>query len=424
MNWKGRKMFSSAVDMQSGGSVPYPSYQQGDLVMPAPLFEEGDQDINMALNTMASTTSPSVSDVKETVSIGPSMEDQMTMDQGPGLDSVKEKYQNIARQFAKNLSEQGGTMDLFMKQANKIEIAYSNEVEKMGEEVVVGDELLTPDFMQEIQMIFSDDIPQMQPGGVVPSSITKEQAQAQIDNLGYGNRFTAEQWMGLSEEDREKWTRLGPAINTQSGQKDTQMVMDRIDQILQARQKLAPQMAYAKPTKQGGILGFATQFNETKALEAAAKDKSYADALNAIRYGAGATAGAGGKIPAAVVEDLYGIDTMDKTWEEFMTIRSKGDDDFNMFDEIDNYLNLYGKLPKQIEKTIGADVMKNIKSGGTIRPTDFYTYYNLVKPGIIKEWNALPDGEEMGRFVKRQDNTPIPPELIFQTAVERWQALP
>ncbi len=401
MNWKGRKMFSSAVNMVGGGSVPYPGYLTGDLVTPT-LFEEGDQDINMALNTMASTTSPSVSDVKETVSIGPSMEDQMTTDQGPSLDSVKEKYQNIARQFAKNLSEQGGTMDLFMKQANKIEIAYSNEVEKMGEEVVVGDELLTPDFMQEIQMIFSDDIPQMQPGGVVPGSITKEQAQAQIDNLGYGNRFTAEQWMGLSEEDREKWTRLAPAINTQSGQKDTQMGMDRIDQILQERQKLAPQMAYAKPTKQGGILGFATQFNETKALEAAAKDKAYADALNAIRYGAGATAGAGGKIPAAVVEDLYGIDTLDKTWEEFMTIRSKGEDDFNMFDEIDNYLTLYGKLPKQIEKTIGADVVKNIKSGGTIRPTDFYTYYNLVKPGIIKEWNALPDGEEMGRFVKRR----------------------
>ena len=81
MNWKGRKMFSSAVNMVGGGSVPYPGYQQGDLVMPAPLFEEGDQDINMALNTMASTTSPSVSDVKETVSIGPSMEAQMTTDQ-------------------------------------------------------------------------------------------------------------------------------------------------------------------------------------------------------------------------------------------------------------------------------------------------------------------------------------------------------
>ena len=419
MNWKGRKMFSSAVNMVGGGSVPYPGYQQGDLVMPAPLFEEGDQDINMALNTMASTTSPSVSDVKETVSIGPSMEDQMTTDQGPSLDSVKEKYQNIARQFAKNLSEQGGTMDLFMKQANKIEIAYSNEVEKMGEEVVVGDELLTPDFMQEIQMIFSDDIPQMQPGGVVPGSITKEQAQAQIDNLGYGNRFTAEQWMGLSEEDREKWTRLGPVLNTQSGQKDTQMVMDRIDQILQERQKLAPQMAYAKPTKQGGILGFATQFNETKALEAAAKDKAYADALNAIRYGAGATAGASGKIPAAVAEDLYGIDTLDKTWEEFMTLRAKGEDDFNMFDEIDGFLSLYGKLPKEIEKTVGADVVKNINN----RPTDFYTFYNNMKQLIIKEWNDLETGKSMGRFVKKQSTSTIPPELIFQTIVERWQSL-
>ena len=419
MNWKGRKMFSSAVNMVGGGSVPYPGYLTGDLVTPT-LFEEGDQDINMALNTMASTTSPSVNDVKETVSIGPSMEDQMTTDQGPSLDSVKEKYQNIARQFAKNLSEQGGTMDLFMKQANKIEIAYSNEVEKMGEEVVVGDELLTPDFMQEIQMIFSDDIPQMQPGGVVPGSITKEQAQAQIDNLGYGNRFTAEQWMGLSEEDREKWTRLAPAINTQSGQKDTQMVMDRIDQILQERQKLAPQMAYAKPTKQGGILGFATQFNETKALEAAAKDKAYADALNAIRYGAGTTAGASGKIPAAVAQDLYGIDTLDKTWEEFMTLRSKGEDNFNMFDEIDGFLSLYGKLPKQIEKTVGADVVKNINN----RPTDFYTFYNNMKQLIINEWNALPRGQSMGRFTKKQSTSSIPPELIFQTIVERWQSLP
>ena len=54
MDWKKRNMFSSAVDMQRGGAVPWPGYLYGGLtgdpIMPTQLFEEGDQDINMALN--------------------------------------------------------------------------------------------------------------------------------------------------------------------------------------------------------------------------------------------------------------------------------------------------------------------------------------------------------------------------------------
>ena len=68
MAWQKRNLFSSAVNMSSGGSVPWPSYLTGGLtgdpttsgpVMPTQLFEEGDQDINMALNNMSSTTNPS-----------------------------------------------------------------------------------------------------------------------------------------------------------------------------------------------------------------------------------------------------------------------------------------------------------------------------------------------------------------------------
>ena len=136
MAWQKRNMFSSAVDMQRGGSVPWPSYegggiigatpkerkrmftiwdkmtqgqkekvmdgkryQMGGAVMPTQLFEEGDQDINMALNNMASMTNPSLEQIGETeaVSIGPSMEGEMAMDQGPAsfetdLMDLKDEY--------------------------------------------------------------------------------------------------------------------------------------------------------------------------------------------------------------------------------------------------------------------------------------------------------------------------------------------
>jgi hypothetical protein len=155
MNWKGRKMFSSAVNMVGGGSVPYPSYQQGDLVMPAPLFEEGDQDINMALNTMASTTSPSVSDVKETVSMdmgAMGAMGEMPKDQGPS--SFENALKNLKQDFYDEISGfvmKTKDMEKIQSYLKNMSVAYSNSLQKLKKEFGIteafpNEQLLTPSF--------------------------------------------------------------------------------------------------------------------------------------------------------------------------------------------------------------------------------------------------------------------------------------
>jgi hypothetical protein len=458
MAWQKRNMFSSAVDMQRGGSVPWPSYegggiigatpkerkrmftiwdkmtqgqkekvmdgkryQMGGAVMPTQLFEEGDQDINMALNNMASMTNPSLEQIGETeaVSIGPSMEGEMAMDQGPSVEGVKDKYQSIAKQYAMNLAEEGGDMNLFMKQAKQIEVAYANELEKMGEEATPENQLMTPEFVEEIQMIFTGDVLEMQTGGPV-TAMTEDEARQQIEALGYGNRFTPAMWMSLSEEDREKWKRLAPAINTISGVDENKAVMSRLDDLLRQREKLAPQMAYAKPTKQGGILGFATQYNETKALEAAAKDKALEDAMNAIRYGARGTTGKSGTIPAAVISDLYGIDDDMKQFNSYMDRASKGSQgNFNVYEEIPGYINMIGRLPKRMEEGMGIGGTKTINN----MPMDFYAFYQREAPALRQEWAELEQGETLMGVQKTFDGQPLSEAALWQDLVNTWKEL-
>ena len=250
MAWQKRNLFSSAVDMQRGGAVPWPGYLTGGLtgdpttggsVMPTQLFEEGDQDINMALNNLASTTNPSLDQIKDTqpVSIGPSMEGEMAMDQGPSAEGIKDKYQNIAKQYAMNLVKEGGDMNLFMKQAKQIEIAYANELEKMGEEITPGNQLMTPEFVEEIQMIFTGDVPEMVTGGPV-TGMTEAQAMEELKILRLDNRFTPQMWINASEEQKTKMRRLAPLISTVTNtEDDNKAVMDRLDELLQQRTDLA-----------------------------------------------------------------------------------------------------------------------------------------------------------------------------------------
>jgi len=433
MDWKKRNMFSSAVDMQRGGAVPWPGYLYGGLtgdpIMPTQLFEEGDQDINMALNNMASMTNPSLEQIGETeaVSIGPSMEGEMAMDQGPSAEGIKDKYQNIAKQYAMNLVKEGGDMNLFMKQAKQIEIAYANELEKMGEEITPGNQLMTPEFIEEIQVIFTGDVPEMVTGGL--TGVTKElspeekTAMEELKILRLDNRFTPQMWINASEEQKTKMRRLAPLISTVTNtEDDNKAVMDRLDALLKQRKDLAPQMAYAKPTKQGGILGFATQYNETKALEAAAKDKALEDAMNAIRYGARAGSSKSSQnIPAAVIEDYYGVDTLDKTYKEHMSLQSKGvEGQFDVFSEIPGFIALYGRLPKLIEESYGLGDKKIVQGV----PETFYNFYNVHKNITINAWNQLEARGTMGAFKKASDRTPVPQKLIWTRAVEAWNSLP
>lgn len=141
--------------------------------MPAPLFEEGDQDINMALNTMASTTSPSVSDVKETVSMDMGAMGEMPKDQGPmdfntDLMELKREYRNEIFSFI----EKPGAIEKLQPYLKSMQLSYQNDLtEVMKKHGVVEpspeQELFTPEFVEEIKMAFdSGGIQEMKKRGV------------------------------------------------------------------------------------------------------------------------------------------------------------------------------------------------------------------------------------------------------------------
>ena len=130
MDWQKRNLFSSAVNMSSGGSVPWPSYQVGGPVMPTQLFEEGDQDINMALNNMSSTTNPSLDQIKDTEM--PVVEGEMAMDQGPdnfesALSMLKQEFYDEIGSFISKTKDMA-QIEKYLKGLNS---AYTNELTRL-----------------------------------------------------------------------------------------------------------------------------------------------------------------------------------------------------------------------------------------------------------------------------------------------------
>ena len=275
MNWKGRKMFSSAVNMVNGGSVPYPGYQQGDLVMPSPLFEEGDQDINTALNTMASTTSPSLEQVKKTQM--PMVEggtETMTMDQGPmnfeqDLMDLKQDYKNEIFSFI----EKPGAVEKLQPFLKTMQLSYQNDLTDMMKRHGVKEyspeqELFTPEFMEEVKMAFVvPEMQEMQEGGVaLPTT------QEQLDSIfsAFPGTYTLEEFNMFPKQTQqmlitraliEKGTKAKtPSVTTQPFYSPSE-VKTRLNEIIESRIELAKQSAVMPQTKQGGILGFASQVN-------------------------------------------------------------------------------------------------------------------------------------------------------------------
>ncbi len=299
-------MFSSAVNMVGGGSVPYPSYQQGDLVMPAPLFEEGDQDINMALNTMASTTSPSVSDVKETVSMdmgamgamGEMPKDQGPIDFNTDLMELKREYRNEIFSFV----EKPGAIEKLQPYLKSMQLSYQNDLtEIMKKHGVVEpspeQELFTPEFVEEIKMAFdSGGIQEMKTGGVALP--TTEEGLQDIFQ-GSGINITLDQFNRMSDTEKQEFIKIAilqkatqPTATTQSPY-SAEEVKTRLGEIIEERKRLARESVAMPQTKQGGILGFASQVNALRAGQAAAESEALLDEANLLRQLATGT-GVGG----------------------------------------------------------------------------------------------------------------------------------
>jgi len=330
MAWQKRNMFSSAVDMQRGGAVPWPGYFTGGQIrptrseiMPMQLFEEGDQDINMALNNLESTTNPSIEQIKDTeaVSIGPSMEQEMTMDQGPvsfesELGELKQDFTNEVLGFAQQ-PRAAEKIEAYLK---TVQLAYENELDALKRKHGVKEwspeqDLFTPEFMAQVKGSLGQ--PEIQVQEMQNAGLVVPQTQEQLNEVfkGFPSIPTMEQWTQLDDETKQKFTRYALVQNITGGlQSQTVLGTDpavkaRLEDIIRTQKNLAKK-AYAPPTKQGGILGFASQYNATQAAQAAAESKALSDEMRLLmgQQGTGTT-GKALQTPSDTFNELMGITT-------------------------------------------------------------------------------------------------------------------
>ena len=154
---------NAQIQMQAGGMVG------------AELFEEGDSDINNALNTMASVSNPEVPDMPASNGMalpgGEMGGGDMMMDQGleeMEVLELKAKYQEVALatvEAANKAIQEGAPPEQLKEPIKERLIAIDKQYrQKTGAE----DTILTPEFMAKLQGLTSV-IPAMQGGGEVSS---------------------------------------------------------------------------------------------------------------------------------------------------------------------------------------------------------------------------------------------------------------
>jgi len=274
------------------------------------LFNEGDQDINMALNSMVDTTSPSIGTLSETeeISFGkePMVEEPRTMDYETELFELKQDFYDDIMSYISQVQDTG-QVEKYLK---GIRVAYGEQLKKLKRKYNVTDymgeeELLTPDFLTEIQQVLSneDALPGLQVGGLV---IETDQ---DLKDLGIG--LSLAQWNLLDEETQQRFVQSALVTKATGGaQTTTDFDMTRLDAALARARKNAEAIGTsagarktavqalqdkrlspaqiraigtaaggAAATKQGGFRGFVTQYNAAKGAEAAARDLVYQDMI-------------------------------------------------------------------------------------------------------------------------------------------------
>ncbi len=429
--WKKRKMFSNReqgimsgldpVPMVQGGYVPFPGMQVGGVVPQPQLFEEGDAEVNDALNSLASITKPDVPDtpmpmMEEKVEV----KEEVTEDQGP--DGFRMAVDELKRTFKSEIDQyiaEGGGKNLG-KYLTNMNIVYSNELKKLREKYDVTiespeDQLFTEAFLSEAM----GKIPGMSNGGLF-ELVQEIDTQEELDK--YGIKFPLDVWMRMKEEPKEKLLLTSIAqLNaaqaaTTGGTTDT----TRLNELLQERRALAKQAASAAGSAYattGSPLGeLIGKINAAKAAEVGVMDKALADEIAAERTALKAgTTTKGGRvtIPADTLNAIFGVSGSDETVDLSRTftdaIEQKqkfGDPDPELRTIVDfadlnelPYFNAY--RGKKIKANVPVDWLTYYKSElaiekgkqGTKFPdknSDLDGYYALTVQ-IAKDWTNLPD---------------------------------
>ena len=405
--WKKRKMFSNReqgimsgldpVPMMAGGSVPYPGMEMGGIVshthpelhshgpskidpgfirelapkmqvggvVPQPqLFEEGDAEVNDALNMMASVAKPDVPDMPmpmmdEKVEV----REEVTEDQGP--DGYKEEVQFLKDNFKEQIrsyvsgGEATDNIESYLKDMGKL---YRSKLSELKEkyrvtEYLPDEELISEEFLAEI-------IPGMTTGNVVYTPQQIAEAQEVLDSLGIN--LTPQQFLGMPKDQQEEFKNIFLVQKAQMVGTPVEATPDNTNlmNLLKERRGLAKQAgsvassAFATTGSDAGeLLG---KINAGKAAELGAMDTALADEIavaKALLTAQARSSGSGTNMPKLTEyqrnllsgrdDNVSGLD--DKFYEKAYTDLLKPDPYSgalpSALDALSTFVSLYRQVP-------------------------------------------------------------------------------
>ena len=339
MNWKTRQLFSNReqgimsgldpIPMMGGGSVPYPGMQIGGVVPHTQLFEEGDNELNEALNMMATVANPEVPDMPATNGAAPMMQETVevtetiTEDQGPNdfksaVRDLKEIYKTEIRNYISEAGMEG--IDRYLK---RMDVSYNNELNNLRKQFKVEildpeDMLLTEEFIAELM---GASIPGMDDGGVVMT-------QEKLNELFGKDRFLLSDWEKLDPSLQEVWLNKAQIAKIEQDMSTSSSIdMTALNNLLQERRNLskdigeAARSGYASIGSTGGH--FLGARSAGRKAELSARDAALADEIGLQK--ALLTAQAGGKGVGGLDFDLSAAESEAITLRDINRIKEENE---------------------------------------------------------------------------------------------------
>jgi hypothetical protein len=388
-----------AVGPGMGGGVgravgeAIPGMQDGGVALD--LFEEGDEDINQALNMMSGSVNPPLSDVGPT---GPMLEETIDeetalMDQGltpesgafeNALNMLKESFKEEIRNYVVQVMEPQKVKQYL----DNMNMTYANALNKLKSKHGVeayspNEELLDPLFIEEITQLMAggtQELPGYEDGGVILGE--GGNVGQELLNTVFGTKAPkATWWNTLSKEDQkilydQHFMNEMITGNTGVTAPDT----STLNTLLARREGIAGDIGKAARSSYSSSLPRILHYGAAKSAgelaEAEAMDKTLADQISAERgilsaYGRG-TSGSSMRLPADVLSKIHLPEEIRDTLKQYNALIKEYTD--NGFEAPNSRATF--RLADTGDYPPGSSYRKKIG------PLDWLTYYRTEKAKI------------------------------------------
>ena len=383
-----------ALAQAQAGIPRVPGMQDGGVALD--LFEEGDEDINEALNMMSGSVSPSLSDIGPTAptEIGEAIDEETAiMDQGltpesrsfeNALNMLKESFKEEIRNYVVQVMEPQKVKEYL----DNMNMTYANALNELKSKHGVeayspNEELLDPLFIEEITQLMAgetQELPGYENGGVILGE-GGNVGQELLDTVFGTKAPKASWWNTLSKEDQkilydQHFMNEMITGNTGVTAPDT----STLDTLLARREGIAGKIGKAARSSYSSSLPRILHYGAAKSAgelaEAEAMDKTLADQISAERgilsaYGRG-TSGSSMRLPADVLSKIHLPEELRDTLKEYNALIKEYTD--NGFEAPNSRATF--RLADMGDYPPGSAYRKKIG------PLDWLTYYRQEKAKI------------------------------------------